>query len=169
MLLCSGIDYSIGIKTRFIANQFWCIFIIIFAIFLILLVLLAKRSGHPFYTFMMTIPVSCLYLFYWAFTFDLYWSFDVISLKALKVSNPIFFYIYTSKGKQLFDIFMGRGTMYQNNPATSNIKFYKIPSSNYTETHSQLHLDELDISRWPWQHKCYSNFRIEPSLDLVKK
>jgi len=90
-LVCLGTDYAIGLKTRFVANQFWCIFIIIFAIFFTILVLLAKRLKSPLFTFIMTIPVSSLYLFYWAFTFDLYRSYDVIALKALKADNEILY------------------------------------------------------------------------------
>jgi hypothetical protein len=86
-MICLGTDYAMGLKTRFVANQFWCIFFIIFAIFFIILVLLAKRLKSPLLTFIMIIPVSSLDLFYKAFSFDLYNSYDVTRLQALKAAN----------------------------------------------------------------------------------
>jgi len=90
-MLCLGTDYAIGLKTRFVANQFWCIFIIIFAIFFIILVLLAKRLKSPLLTFIMIIPVASLHLFQKAFNFDLYNSYDVTTLQGLKADNDSLF------------------------------------------------------------------------------
>jgi hypothetical protein len=86
-MICLGTDYAMGLKMRFVANQFWCIFFIIFAIFFIILVLLAKRLKSPLLTFIMIIPVASLDLFYKAFSFDLYNSYDVTRLQALKAAN----------------------------------------------------------------------------------